>query len=133
VVTQWPHRPTFQVCATRVCLPEVGVSYLTLEQAFVSAIASLVIRGSAMQQNSRHIRFLETRAMRAFDNAAGVRAQAEAMEPGSLKEYLLRLAADYDRIANRANEQIRREQASSAEDGRRSRLRAIRSSANLES
>jgi hypothetical protein len=114
-------------------LPEVGVSYLTLEQAFVSAIASLVIRGSAMQQNSRHIRFLETRAMRAFDNAAGVRAQAEAMEPGSLKEYLLRLAADYDRIANRANEQIRREQASSAEDGRRSRLRAIRSSANLES
>jgi hypothetical protein len=66
-----------------------------------------------MYQTNRHIRFLESRAERAFDNAAAVRAKAEAMEDGSFKDYLLRLAADYDRIANRATEQIKRDKASS--------------------
>jgi hypothetical protein len=78
-----------------------------------------------MYHNSRHIRFLETRAERASDNAAAVRAKAEAMEDDSFKAYLLRLAADYDRIANQAREQVRRDEASSAEDRRRSRLRGL--------
>jgi hypothetical protein len=39
----------------------------------------------------RHIRFLETRAMRASDNAAVVRAKADAIDDGSLKDYLLRV------------------------------------------
>ena len=66
-----------------------------------------------MQKDSRHIRFLETRAMRASDNAAVVRAKADAIDDGSLKDYLLRLAADYERIARRATEQIQRDIGSS--------------------
>ncbi len=69
-----------------------------------------------MYQISRHTRFLETRAMRASDNAASVRAKAEAMEDGSFKDYLFRLAADYDRIAKRVAEEIQRDKASSNED-----------------
>ena len=53
-----------------------------------------------MYQTTRHIRFLETRAMRASDNAAAVRVKAEAMDDGSFKDYLVRLGADYDRIAD---------------------------------
>lgn len=78
-----------------------------------------------MYQSNRHIRFLETRAERASDNAAAVRAKADAMEDGSFKEYLLRLAADYDRIATRARDQVRRDKASNVEDRRLSRLRGL--------
>ena len=78
-----------------------------------------------MYQTNRRIRFLETRAERASDNAAAVRAKAEAMEDGSFKDYLFRLAADYDRIANRATEQIRCDKASTVEDRRLSRLHGL--------
>jgi hypothetical protein len=78
-----------------------------------------------MYQTNRHIRFLATRAMRASDHAASVRAKAEAMDEGSFKDYLFRLAADYDRIAKRATEQIRRDEAASAENRRLSRLRGL--------
>ncbi len=56
----------------------------------------------------RSVRFLRTRATRASDNAAVVRAKAEAINAGSMQDYLRRLAADYERIASRSNELIRR-------------------------
>jgi hypothetical protein len=68
-----------------------------------------------MQLENRRIRFLRTRAMRASENAASVRSQAESLGVGSMQDYLRRLAADYDRIANRTNELIRRDAASSNE------------------
>jgi hypothetical protein len=57
-----------------------------------------------MSGDLRYIRHMRTRAQRARINADALRASAEVNNDPQLRERLLVLAADYERIAKRAEQ-----------------------------
>jgi hypothetical protein len=57
-----------------------------------------------MPSNSRHLKFITTRAKRAKINAAVIRSNAERCADPEMRAHLISVAADYERIANRAEQ-----------------------------
>jgi hypothetical protein len=63
-----------------------------------------MLGNTGMSGDLRYVRHMRTRAHRARINADAARASAERASDPQLKKHLLILAADYERIAQRAEQ-----------------------------